>query len=76
MKELKLKPCPFCGAELDANDGLTVSKLPTGSWLVSHYCGIFSDLSVCIDAYGGTREEAIDKWNQRRRKQKNEPRGL
>lgn len=62
----KLKPCPFCRAEVPA-DYIHVSYIEKhDTWLVSHYCKHDeNDLGVCISVYGKTRAEAIERWNNR-----------
>ena len=59
----KLRKCPFCKQEVNA-DFPYLYKNENCGWILSHYCktkpGV---LSTTIDIYADTREEAIDLWN-------------
>lgn len=49
---MTLKPCPFCGHEVNAY------RNPYGSWFISCDCG-------CIKQGYADRESAIMAWNRR-----------
>jgi hypothetical protein len=75
-----MKPCPFCGTEVDLNDEDTLypnglgwreeeenmraycmaREVPKEQWCYSLHC-----LGCGVEMKGDTRQEAIDKWNQR-----------
>jgi hypothetical protein len=63
--KMKLEPCPYCGAELE-DDWYTIHEYKTGHWVLSHNCkhGLH-ELGVCINVYGSTKEETVDRWNTR-----------
>lgn len=66
MAKMKLKPCPFCGARIK-NEWPNVANFDQGKWEVSHHCPTenLHGLGVCIQAYGSTRKQAIERWNTR-----------
>lgn len=61
----KLRNCPFCNAEVDANDpvyGVHFNKL-IGKWLFGHSCHHALPVEVDITVYGETEEEVVNRWN-------------
>lgn len=70
MKMEKLKPCPFCGKEIDTDKNVYI---PERDWTLSFYdpdsrrnpiaihceCG----LTFCTDAWDW--KEAVEIWNKR-----------
>jgi hypothetical protein len=63
-----MKPCPFCGAKIDADDSIFGVRYNERSkvWLVNHFCHKFTEgLDICISVYGDTKEEVIERWNGR-----------
>ena len=75
-----MKPCPFCGTEVDLNDDdvlypngfgwrqeeenmreyCIAREVPKEQWCYSLHC-----LDCGVEMKGDTRQETIDKWNQR-----------
>lgn len=64
MKEIKLKPCPFCG-----NENPTLAEIR--SWVVGNFVwfvGCENEGCYFGDSLGETfdsKEEAIEAWNKR-----------
>lgn len=71
MAKMKLKPCPFCGAELK-DEFPTVSNYDKGKWEVQHYCATdpTARLEVTISAYGYTKTQAVARWNARAKRRR------
>lgn len=65
--KMTLRPCPFCGEQLE-DTILNVLQFDTPpKWVVTHYCNLEApDLEVVISCYGSTKEEAVERWNGRR----------
>lgn len=67
VAKFKLKPCHFCGEEL--NDELELYHYGEGKWAVLHYCHNyahdFHGVSVSVSANGSTKKEAVERWNRR-----------
>lgn len=68
MNEHELKPCPFCGAELDERDE---QKSIFGARVQCWYCGAIGPLPFprFVDCEGKTYEEILSIsaawWNRR-----------
>lgn len=77
MPELKIKPCRFCGTNLEKFPKvMTVQPVRTNEYLLAklkHKKIIGSDAGYnvfcvqcgCLGARGMSQEEAVIKWNQR-----------
>lgn len=68
---LNLKPCPFCGGEVEIKQHKIEAKERAWNWLIQcPECNV--SMSLPADDYYGripmTEEEAIAKWNTRKRK--------
>jgi Lar family restriction alleviation protein len=56
-----IKPCPFCGST-----NISCTQLRDGTYVISHHCDLnLSDLTTVANAYGNSKEEAIERWNRR-----------
>jgi hypothetical protein len=80
----ELKPCPFCGHEVDLEDSDTLypngsgwrdrendmreyysfRKVPKEQWCYSMHCPTTAG-GCGVEMSADSRQEAIDKWNQR-----------
>ena len=64
-----MKPCPFCGKKVEAREPFLASFIDRDGiqrWDFSHHCNFGGiDLSVTIDCWGDTKEECIERWNNR-----------
>lgn len=62
---IKLKPCPFCGKTPNGNYP-HLSYVPLlEKWNFNHTCISRKDFRFDIDLYGASKEEVIQKWNER-----------
>lgn len=64
----KLRNCPFCGAEVNAEYPFLMHNEESGHFVLSHFCHqaeLEGKLDICIAVYGKTEEEVIEKWNGR-----------
>lgn len=61
----RLKPCPFCGAKVPAKEPYLhhmKNSDPETQWTIYHSCDAEKAiLTVCMSAYGRTREEVIER---------------
>ena len=63
MSELKLKPCPFCGAEAEHfKDACFVGETGKPVGKIKHFVWC-TECSALVS--GGTEQEAYDAWNRR-----------
>lgn len=60
MNDIKLKPCPFCGADASITSALFPHQNPPQEW----YVGCSSD-PCCAVMVSKNRDEAIRLWNRR-----------
>lgn len=65
-----MKPCPFCKQKVEARMPFLDSFIDTTynkrRWNLSHHCNFGGDdLTVTIDCWGDTKEECIERWNNR-----------
>ena len=58
----ELLPCPFCGMDVDINDGDAVYPLNRDRDIWQ--CGC-TDLDCCASVLGDNKEHAIRLWNSR-----------
>ena len=61
-----MRNCPFCKKEVNADDGVYGVRYNEliGKWLFDHVCHVATvGIDVCIDVYGMTKQEVIDRWN-------------
>lgn len=55
-KKVELKPCPFCGGEVEKKDGFIYGT----KTFICHKCG------ADVMFYGGEKDpKATEKWNRR-----------
>jgi len=63
-----LKPCPFCGNPVDAEDGDVLHTTPSfidpneRIWVLN--CPVSAD-GCGVQVYGDTKQEVIARWNSR-----------
>ena len=62
--EIKLKPCPFCGAEAH------LWRTNSATYIE---CSKYNPRRHQVAMVGNTDEAAVEKWNKREGEQKNEP---
>lgn len=65
---MEMKNCPFCGKKVEARLPFLGSFVDEGKqrWDFSHHCNFgSSELTVTIDCWGDTKEECIERWNNR-----------
>ena len=62
----KMKPCPFCGKEVDeyTHGYLFYNKL-TDNWVFDHWCDDDIPTNCMLTVRGKTKEEVIERWNHR-----------
>lgn len=65
-----MKPCPFCKKKVEARspflDYFIDRTYNKRRWNFSHHCNFGKgDLTVTIDCWGDTKEECIERWNNR-----------
>jgi len=64
-----MKPCPFCGKKVKAEAPFLNFFTDSDNklrWDFSHHCNFgSSELTVTIDCWGDTKEECIERWNNR-----------
>lgn len=70
-----MKHCPFCKKKIDPDHpayGVQYNKL-CNKWIFDHYCHISEDdLDIVVTVYGNTKEEVIERWNNRAKVQTSE----
>lgn len=63
----KMKPCPICGKEIDADSpcyGVHYNDI-MDKWVFDHWCSDEEPTSVWLSVNGKTKEEVIERWNRR-----------
>ena len=65
MSDITLKPCPFCGAEVDY--GYTLDMEPQGVWCVKckMLCRFTRVQHDSRKSFGETMAEIAERWNRR-----------
>ncbi len=59
-----MRKCPFCNKEVEMRFPFLSYIKGLDQWSFSHHCEMTGGvLDVCIDIYGATEQEVIDKWN-------------
>ena len=68
-----MKNCPFCGKHVKAEYPYMSCLGGKYGWNFNHHCDHApGKLGVCIDVWGDTEEEVIERWNNRGKVKKSE----
>ena len=67
-----MKPCPFCGKKVEARFPFISEIKADGTWNFNHHCNFGGELTVTIDCWGRSKEECIQRWNNRGKVETNE----
>ena len=62
MKTVELKRCPFCGALGRVRD-MTIQE--QGTVVNGNFYKMCGCPNYCVEMFGFTEKEAIEKWNRR-----------
>ena len=63
-KKHEMKRCPFCGEEVREDFPYFYYHEGMKLWVFDHNC-VATDLKISINLWGDTREEVIERWNNR-----------
>ena len=62
VKKMKLKPCPFCGGQIEKDDGIYPTTRDRKHWQAG--C---NKVGCEATVYGKSKKDVIERWNKRKR---------